>query len=109
MSIQDFVAISLGKYVKNNLDFGKKFKNPPLVLRRKLFPPRQRRQILQRRPRQTRLGKVDGTPRPRRSRLRRSHQTGLIPNIEDLQKLFKEVLKKDYTQADYVSQFYDSR
>ncbi|MBU2596835.1 MAG: phosphoenolpyruvate carboxykinase (GTP), partial [Planctomycetes bacterium] len=31
MSIQDFVAISLGKYVKNNLDFGKKLKNPPLV------------------------------------------------------------------------------
>ena len=31
MSIQDFVAVSLGKYVQNNLDFGKKLKNPPLV------------------------------------------------------------------------------
>jgi len=29
----------------------------------------------------------------------------LIPCYEDLQKLFKEVLHKDYTQADYVSQF----
>ncbi|HIE10267.1 MAG TPA: phosphoenolpyruvate carboxykinase (GTP), partial [Kiritimatiellae bacterium] len=31
MSIQDFVSIPLGKYVKNNLDFGRRVKRPPLV------------------------------------------------------------------------------
>jgi phosphoenolpyruvate carboxykinase (GTP) len=31
--------------------------------------------------------------------------TRYIPCYEDLKKLFKEVLKKDYTQQDYVNQF----
>jgi len=31
--------------------------------------------------------------------------TGLIPKYEDLQKLFKEHLDAQYTQADYVQQF----
>ena len=31
MSIQDFVAIPLSKYIQNNLDFAKGIKNPPLV------------------------------------------------------------------------------
>jgi phosphoenolpyruvate carboxykinase (GTP) len=31
--------------------------------------------------------------------------TGLIPKYEDLKKLFKEVLKKEYTKEDYNKQF----
>ncbi len=31
--------------------------------------------------------------------------TGLIPKYEDLKHLFKEVLNKDYPQADYEKQF----
>jgi phosphoenolpyruvate carboxykinase (GTP) len=31
--------------------------------------------------------------------------SGYIPSYEDLKKLFKEVLKKDYTQQDYINQF----
>ena len=31
--------------------------------------------------------------------------TGLIPCYDDLAKLFKQVLKKDYTKEDYVKQF----
>ena len=30
-SIQDFVAIPLGKYIANNLEFGRRLKKPPLV------------------------------------------------------------------------------
>jgi phosphoenolpyruvate carboxykinase (GTP) len=31
--------------------------------------------------------------------------TGYIPKFEDLQKLFKETLKKEYSKDDYVNQF----
>jgi phosphoenolpyruvate carboxykinase (GTP) len=104
MSIQDFVAISLGKYVKNNLDFGKKFKNPPLVFGVNYFL-------------RDKDGKFCNGVRDKHVWVKwmelrvhgeagcRVAPTGLIPKYEDLQKLFKEVLKKDYTQADYVSQF----
>ncbi|MGD0786318.1 MAG: phosphoenolpyruvate carboxykinase (GTP) [Sedimentisphaerales bacterium] len=104
MSIQDFVAISLGKYVKNNLDFGKKFKNPPLVfgvnyfLRDKdgKFVNGVRDKHVWVKWMELRVhGEADAVAAP----------TGLIPKFEDLKKLFKEVLKKDYTQADYVNQF----
>lgn len=104
MSIQDFVAISLGKYVKNNLDFGKKFKNPPLVFGVNYFL-------------RDKDGKFCNGVRDKHVWVKwmelrihgeagcRVAPTGLIPKYEDLQKLFKEVLKKDYTQADYVNQF----
>jgi phosphoenolpyruvate carboxykinase (GTP) len=104
MSIQDFVAISLGKYVKNNLDFGKKFKNPPLVFGVNYFLRDQdgkfvngvRDKHVWVKWMELRIhGEADAVTAP----------TGLIPKFEDLKKLFKEVLKKDYTQADYVNQF----
>ena len=31
--------------------------------------------------------------------------TGYIPTYEDLKKLFKEVLSKDYEEEDYIKQF----
>ena len=31
--------------------------------------------------------------------------TGMIPKYEDLKKLFKEVLDKDYAKEDYIKQF----
>jgi phosphoenolpyruvate carboxykinase (GTP) len=104
MSIQDFVAISLGKYVKNNLDFGKKFKNPPLVFGVNYFL-------------RDKDGKFVNGVRDKHVWVKwmelRVHgeagaitaPTGLIPKYEDLKKLFKDVLNKDYTQADYVNQF----
>jgi len=104
MSIQDFVAISLGKYVKNNLDFGKKFKNPPLVFGVNYFL-------------RDKDGKFTNGVRDKHVWVKwmelRVHNeagclvapTGLIPCYEDLQVLFKQVLNKEYPQADYVNQF----
>ena len=105
MSIQDFVAISLGKYVKNNLDFGKKLKKPPLVFGVNYFLRDD-------------AGKFVNGVRDKHVWVKwmelRVHgeagccmvaPTGLIPCYEDLKRLFKEVLKKDYTEQDYISQF----
>ena len=104
MSIQDFVAIPLGKYIQNNLDFGKKVKKPPLVFGVNYF-----------------LRDTDGAfvndVRDKHVWAKwmelRVHDeagalrtpTGLIPLYEDLQRLFKEVTGKDYSPEDYVKQF----
>lgn len=104
MSIQDFVAISLGKYIRNNLDFGKKLKKPPLVFGVNYFL-------------RDSAGKFVNGVRDKHVWVKWMEQrvhdevgccvgpTGLIPCYEDLVKLFKEVLKKDYTQQDYINQF----
>jgi phosphoenolpyruvate carboxykinase (GTP) len=104
MSIQDFVAISLGKYVKNNLDFGKKLKKPPLVFGVNYFLRDKDGKFVN--------GVRDKHVWVKWMELRVHNEvgciiapTGYIPEFEDLVKLFKEVLKKDYTQQDYVNQF----
>ncbi len=48
MSILDFVAIPLGKYIQNNLDFAARPTKPPADLRRQLLPQGRRRQVPQR-------------------------------------------------------------
>jgi phosphoenolpyruvate carboxykinase (GTP) len=104
MSIQDFVAIPLGKYIRNNLEFGKKLEKPPLVFGVNYF-----------------LRDKDGgfinDVRDKHVWVKwmelRVHNevgsmvapTGYIPKFEDLQKLFRKTFKKNYTRDDYVKQF----
>ena len=104
MSIQDFVAIPLGKYVNNNLEFGKKLKKAPLVFGVNYFL-------------RDRAGKFLNDRRDKHVWVKwmelRMHgdakaltsPTGMIPKYEDLKPLFKQLLGKDYTEKDYVAQF----
>jgi phosphoenolpyruvate carboxykinase (GTP) len=104
MSIQDFVAIPLGKYIQNNVEFARKLKKPPLIfgvnyfLRDKLgkFVNGVRDKHVWVKWMELRVhGQADAIVAP----------TGLIPKYEDLVKLFKQVLDKEYTKEDYVKQF----
>ncbi|MCW4035024.1 MAG: phosphoenolpyruvate carboxykinase (GTP) [Candidatus Bathyarchaeota archaeon] len=104
MSIQDFISIPLGKNVRNNLDFGKKVENPPVVFGVNYF-----------------LKDVNGNylndPKDKQVWVKwmelRVHDevdaiktpTGYVPLYEDLRKLFKEVRGVDYTKEDYNKQF----
>jgi phosphoenolpyruvate carboxykinase (GTP) len=104
MSIQDFVAISLGKYIQNNLEFGKKIKTPPLVFGVNYFLRDKDGNFVN--------GVRDKHVWVKWMELRVHDETGCvqaptgyIPRFEDLKKLFKEVLKKDYTEQDYINQF----
>ena len=104
MSIQDFVSISLGKYVQNNLDFGKKLKKVPLVFGVNYFL-------------RDKEGKFLNAVRDKHIWVKwmelRIHNdvgalkapTGLIPEYNDLKRLFSQVLNKDYSKEDYVKQF----
>ncbi len=104
MSILDFLSIPLGRYIQNNLDFTKTIDNPPPIFSVNYFLRDKERRYLngmadkkvwilwaERRAN----GDVDAIETP----------TGLIPKYEDLEKLFKEHLGKEYNQADYVQQF----
>jgi phosphoenolpyruvate carboxykinase (GTP) len=104
MSIQDFVAIPLGKYVRNNVEFGAKLKKPPLVFGVNYFLRDAKGEFLN--------GVRDKHVWVKWMEMRVHGEaaaiespTGLIPVYEDLAKLFRQVLDKDYSRDQYVSQF----
>jgi len=104
MSIQDFISIPLGKNVRNNVEFGKKLEKPPVVFGVNYFL-------------QDKKGNYLNDPRDKHVWVKwmelRVHDevdaiktpTGCIPKYEDLCKLFKQLLDKDYSKEDYVKQF----
>lgn len=104
MSIQDFISIPLGKNVRNNLEFGKKVKNPPIVFGVNYFLKDKQGNYLND-PKDKHVwvkwmelrvhGEVDAIKTP----------TGYVPKYEDLRKLFKKVRNKDYTKEEYNQQF----
>jgi phosphoenolpyruvate carboxykinase (GTP) len=105
MSIQDFISIPMGKNIVNNLEFGRKLKKQPLVFGVNYFL------------RDIATGKYLNAPQDKHVWVKwmelRVHgevdaiktPTGYIPKYEDLKKLFKSVLNKDYSKEDYIKQF----
>ena len=105
MSIQDFISIPLGKNVHNNLDFGRKIKKQPIIFgvnyflkevgNGKYLNGTQDKHVWIKWMELRVHKEVDAIETP----------TGYIPKYEDLQKLFKQVLNKNYTREDYLKQF----
>ena len=104
MSIQDFVSIPLGKYVRNNIRFARKVKNAPIIFAVNYFLRDAEGKFLNGvrdkavwiKWMELRVhGDVDALQGP----------TGLLPRYEDLQRLFSEVLNKNYSKDDYLKQF----
>ena len=106
MSIQDFVAIPLGKYIQNNLNFAKGLKKPPLIFGVNYFLRDKEGRFVEKLVMRDKAVwmkwmelRVHGDIRAIRS------PTGWIPKYEDLASLFRQVLQTDYTREDYVRQF----
>ncbi|MFO8007821.1 MAG: phosphoenolpyruvate carboxykinase domain-containing protein, partial [Candidatus Brocadiia bacterium] len=104
MAIMDFVAIPLGRYVQNNLEFCADLAEPPLVFGVNYFL------------RGEDGGYLNAIPDKRvwlKWMERRVHgeagairtPTGLIPEYPLLHELFRSVLDKDYSREDYEEQF----
>lgn len=105
MSIQDFVSIPLGEYIKNYLEFGDGLGEKPVVfginyflkdMKTGNFLNDRRDKHVWAKWMELRVHndvKVKATP------------TGMIPVYEDLKKLFKQVRNKDYSKDDYAKQF----
>ena len=105
MSIQDFISIPMGQNIRNNLEFGKKLTKSPLVFGVNYFLKDKETGKYVNSPQDKHVwvkwmelrvhGEVDAIKTP----------TGYIPKYEDLQRIFKEVLRKDYKREDYIKQF----
>ncbi len=105
MSIQDFISIPLGQYIKNYLEFGEKLKKIPLVFGVNYFL------------RDLKTGeflndRCDKHVWVKWMELRVHNDvgairspTGLLPKYEDLAELFKKVLNRVYKKEDYIRQF----
>ena len=104
MSNLDFLSITLGRYIKDNLEFVDGVDKPPVIFSVNYFLKDKEGEYL------TAMsdkrvwikwmelrvnGDVDAIKTP----------TGFIPKYEDLKRLFKQVLNKDYSEGDYVEQF----
>jgi len=104
MSNLDFLSIPLGKYIQNNLDFAADIENPPLIFSVNYFLKDEKGGYLN--------GMADKKVWLLWAELRVNGDadaigtpTGLIPKYEDLAKLFKQHLSKDYSKDDYLNQF----
>jgi phosphoenolpyruvate carboxykinase (GTP) len=104
MSNIDFLSISLGKYIKMNLEVAKKLTKPPLIFSVNYFLRDKQGKFLNQ--------IQDKLVWLKWMRLRVDKKvsalltpTGLIPKYTDLKTLFKEFLKREYAKDDYVEQF----
>jgi len=104
MSNRDFLSIPIGRYIQNNLDFGGHLANPPLIFSVNYFlRDRDRRWLNDKTDKKVWYKwmelRVHGDVGAIRS------PTGWIPRYEDLRRLFREVLGKEYTHEAYAAQF----
>jgi len=104
MSNLDFLSIPIGRYIEDNLKFGAKIKNPPLIFSVNYFLKDAN-------------GKFTNHKNDKRIWLKwmelRVHNdveaiktpTGFIPHYHDLKQLFQTVFNKEYSKNDYTKQF----
>ena len=104
MSNLDFLSIPIGRYIANHLNFGRGLKNPPPIFSVNYFLKDANGNFTN--------DKTDKAVWLKWMELRSHHEveviktpTGLIPEYEDLKRLFKQVLDKDYAEKDYAQQF----
>jgi phosphoenolpyruvate carboxykinase (GTP) len=104
MSNRDFLSIPIGRYIQNNLDFGRALSSPPLIFSVNYFlRDRQGRWLNDKTDKKVWYkwmelrvhGDVGAIRAP----------TGWLPKYEDLRRLFREVLGKEYTHEACVAQF----
>ena len=104
MSNLDFLSIPIGNYIADHLKFGTGLKNPPQIFSVNYFIKDSEGNFLN--------DKTDKAVWLKWMELR-SHKeveaiktpTGLIPRYEDLKKLFRAVLNKEYSEEAYIKQF----
>ncbi|MGB2661518.1 MAG: phosphoenolpyruvate carboxykinase (GTP) [Candidatus Omnitrophota bacterium] len=104
MANLDFLSIPIGRYIQNNLDIVKGVKKPPLIFHVNYFLRGKDGKYLNGikdkhvwvKWMELRVnGEVDAIKTP----------LGYIPKHQDLVRLFKEVLGKEYTKEQYEEQF----
>jgi len=104
MSNLDFVSLPLGQYVKNHLEFAKDLNVIPSIFGVNYFQKDKDGKYM------TAMEDKGVWVKWMELRVNKDVEaiktpTGYIPKYEDLKKLFKEVLGKEYKENDYITQF----
>ncbi|MDQ7778919.1 MAG: phosphoenolpyruvate carboxykinase (GTP) [Planctomycetota bacterium] len=103
MSNLDFLSIPIGRYVGANFDFGKKLTRAPKIFSVNYFLKHEGKFLNEKTDKKVWFkwmelrvhGDAGAIETP----------TGRIPKYEDLKRLFKDVLAREYRKEDYVKQF----
>ncbi len=104
MSIQDFVAIPLGQYIQNDLDFARKLDRTPAVFGVNYFLRDEEGNCLNGiRDKHIWIHWMERRIHGEAGALKTP--TGMIPKYNDLQVLFQSILNKNYSETDYRRQF----
>jgi phosphoenolpyruvate carboxykinase (GTP) len=104
MSNLDFLSLPVGRYVRMHLDFGQALPRPPVIFSVNYFLKDRTGAYLN--------GKLDKRVWLQWMELRVHGEvdaietpTGLIPTYEDLRRLFRTYLEKEYSRDAYAEQF----
>ena len=103
MANQEFLTVPLGVYIENHLKFGESLDKPPLIFATNYFLKEHDEFLNSKLDKKVWLMWMEG----------RVHQefdvietpVGYIPRYEDLKRLFRDILDKDYSKEDYEKQF----
>jgi len=104
MANLDFVAIPLGKYIRNHIEFGTRLSRLPRIFSTNYFLKDDDDRYLN--------GKLDKKVWLlwAEGRIHGEYDAietpiGFLPQYADLQRLFRELLAKNYSEEDYLKQF----
>lgn len=104
MANLDFLSIPIGKYISNHIAFAKDLKKPPVIFGVNYFLKDKNGNYIS--------GMHDKRIWLKWMELKVHNEVeaiktpiGFIPKYDDLKKLFKQVLNKDYTMDEYTQQF----
>ncbi|KXB04896.1 phosphoenolpyruvate carboxykinase [candidate division MSBL1 archaeon SCGC-AAA261O19] len=99
-----FLSIPIGEYIENHLDFGRGLEDVPPIFSVNYFLRDSEGNFLNEKD-DKRVWLKWMELRVHRDVEAIKTPTGYMPRYEDLKKLFKEVLGKNYSKEDYVKQF----
>jgi len=105
MSNLDFLSIPIGKYVEINLDFGKKLRKKPKIFAVNYFIKDKEtgEYLTEKNDKKIWYKWIDLRVHNEAEAI--ETPTGYIPLYEDLKKLFKKILDKEYSKKNYEKQF----
>jgi phosphoenolpyruvate carboxykinase (GTP) len=103
MANLDFIVIPLGLYIKNHLAFGEKLDKVPKIFHTNYFLKEDGKYLNGMLDKKVWLLWMDGRVNNEFGAI--ETPIGMIPKFEDIKKLFKEVLDKEYSKEDYEQQF----
>ncbi len=99
----DFLVVSLGKYLRNHQKFGKSLKNPPKVYATNYFLKKDGKYLNAKVDKKVWVVWAEGRTFNEYEAIKTP--VGAVPKHKDLQAIFKEIFKKDYTEKEYKEQF----